>query len=178
STTVISGPADQVQQALARATETHNARTRLLPVDYASHSPQIEQIRDRLRGELDGITPRSTAVPMFSTLLGRFVEGAELTPDYWFRNLREPVQFHTAVTHLLQAGHHTYIETSPHPVLTPAIEETATHHDTTVHTTGTLHRNHPDTHHLHTTAAHLHTHGHTITWPTHTTQPTTPTTLP
>ncbi|MEU6961325.1 beta-ketoacyl synthase N-terminal-like domain-containing protein [Streptomyces chrestomyceticus] len=178
TTTVISGPTDQVQQALDRATETHNARTRLLPVDYASHSPQIEQIRDRLRGELDGITPRSTAVPMFSTLLGRFVEGAELTPDYWFRNLREPVRFHTAVTHLLQAGHHTYIETSPHPVLTPAIEETATHHDTTVHTTGTLHRNHPDTHHLHTTAAHLHAHGHTITWPTHTTQPTPPTTLP
>ncbi|MEU5591261.1 type I polyketide synthase, partial [Streptomyces chrestomyceticus] len=113
TTTVISGPADQIQQALTRATETHNARTRLLPVDYASHSPQIEQIRDRLRSELDGITPRDTGVPMFSTLLGRFVEGAELTPDYWFRNLREPVQFHTAITHLLQAGHHTYIETSP-----------------------------------------------------------------
>ncbi|MFF3273472.1 type I polyketide synthase [Streptomyces chrestomyceticus] len=178
ATTVISGPTDQVQQALARATESHGARTRLLPVDYASHSPQIETIREKLVAALGTVRPREARIPFFSTLLGRWAEPKELDAEYWFRNLREPVQFHTAITHLLQAGHHTYIETSPHPVLTPAIEETATTHTTTTHTTGTLHRNHPDTHHLHTTAAHLHTHGHTITWPTHTNQPTTPTNLP
>ncbi|MFI2238812.1 type I polyketide synthase [Streptomyces chrestomyceticus] len=177
-TTVISGPTDQVHQALARATEFHGARTRLLPVDYASHSPQVETIREELVAALGTVRPRETRIPFFSTLLGRWAEPEELDAEYWFRNLREPVQFHTAITHLLQTGHHTYIETSPHPVLTPAIEETATTHDTTIHTTGTLHRNHPDTHHLHTTAAHLHTHGHTITWPTHTNQPTTPTNLP
>ncbi|MEU2792358.1 beta-ketoacyl synthase N-terminal-like domain-containing protein [Streptomyces sp. NPDC007100] len=166
TTTVISGPTNQVHEALNQA-HHHGARTRLLPVDYASHSPQIEKIRDHLLTELDDITPGNTDTPMFSTLLGRVVEGHELTAEYWYRNLREPVQFHTAIQELLQAGHHTYIETSPHPVLTPAIEETATTHHTPVHTTGTLHRNHPDTHHLHTTAAHLHVIGHTITWPTH-----------
>ncbi|MEU1345140.1 type I polyketide synthase, partial [Streptomyces sp. NPDC005827] len=46
-----------------------------------------------------------------------------LDAAYWYKNLRRPVLFHQALTHLLDTGHRTTIEASPHPVLTPAIQE-------------------------------------------------------
>ncbi len=86
--------------------------------------------------------------------------------DYWYRNLREPVQFHDRVVERLAAGEHTFVELSPHPVLAPAIT------DTLAQATGrtqsavitTLHRDHPDQDNLATALAHLHNHGHSPSW--------------
>ncbi len=80
---------------------------------------------------------------MISTVTGEPVQGPELDADYWYFNLRRPVRFHQALTHLLSAGHHTTIETSPHPVLTPAIEETAEATDASVNALHTLRRTTP-----------------------------------
>ncbi|WP_043183716.1 acyltransferase domain-containing protein, partial [Streptomyces sp. NRRL F-5123] len=55
--TVISGPPDQVTATLAAADE-RGARTRTIDVDYASHSPQVDQLRDQILTTLDGITPQ------------------------------------------------------------------------------------------------------------------------
>ncbi|MFE1125009.1 polyketide synthase dehydratase domain-containing protein, partial [Streptomyces sp. NPDC058793] len=69
----------------------------------------------------------------------------------------------------LLTTHHTLIEISPHPVLTPALTDTAHTHTTDpthICITHTLHRDHDDHHTFHTALAHLHTHHHTITWPT------------
>ncbi|WP_018501281.1 type I polyketide synthase, partial [Parafrankia discariae] len=93
-------------------------------------------------------------------------------------------------TTLHHNGHTTYIETSPHPVLTTTItetlENTTTEKDTNsendrnstpterpvITVTGTLRRDHGTLHTFHTALAHLHTHGHTPTW--HTPPPPTP----
>src|ERR1700689_2121303 len=45
---------------------------------------------------------------------------------YWYRSLREPVQFQSAVQTLAASGHRIFIEVSPHPVLTTAVEDTLT----------------------------------------------------
>ena len=37
------------------------SRARLIEVDYASHGPQVEEIRDELLRELDGIRPIGTS---------------------------------------------------------------------------------------------------------------------
>ena len=86
--------------------------------------------------------------------------------DYWYRNLREPVQFHDRVTELLAAGECTFVELSPHPVLAPAITDTlaqATKRTQSAVIT-TLHRDHPDHDNLATALAHLHNHGHSPSW--------------
>ena len=87
--------------------------------------------------------------------------------DYWYRNLREPVQFHDRVVERLAAGEHTFVELSPHPVLAPAITDTlaqaAGRTQSAVITT--LHRDHPDQDSLATALAHLHNHGHSPSWP-------------
>ncbi|MEW2619230.1 type I polyketide synthase, partial [Streptomyces sp. NPDC048106] len=68
-------------------------------------------------------------------------------------------------TTLHHTGHHTYIETSTHPVLTQAIQDTLNTPDTTTETTQitvipTLRRNQPEPTTFHHALATLHTHTH------------------
>jgi acyl transferase domain-containing protein/NADPH:quinone reductase-like Zn-dependent oxidoreductase/NAD(P)-dependent dehydrogenase (short-subunit alcohol dehydrogenase family)/acyl carrier protein len=100
-------------------------RAREIPVGYASHSAQIEEIRGELLEACEGIVPVSGAVPFFSTVTGGLVDTALLDGGYWFRNLREPVGFEGAVRGLLGEGYRAFVEVSPHPVLTVGVQETA-----------------------------------------------------
>ncbi|MYS76643.1 acyltransferase domain-containing protein, partial [Streptomyces sp. SID5926] len=83
-----------------------------------------------------------------------------LTPHHWYNNARQPVAFHPTITQLLNDGHTTYLEPSPHPVLTHHIENTAHHHNTPIHTLTTLRRNTNGPHQLLTNLTHAWTHGH------------------
>jgi acyl transferase domain-containing protein len=38
-------------------------RARVLPVDYASHGPQVEELEQEILAALDGIAPRPGADP-------------------------------------------------------------------------------------------------------------------
>ncbi|MEY9992095.1 acyl transferase domain-containing protein/acyl carrier protein [Streptomyces sp. V4I8] len=123
SSTVVSGDAAAIEEFL-RHTDATGVWARRVPVDYASHSPHIEQVRERLLKALEGITPRAAQVPLYSTLTGGPVDTAGLDADHWYRNLRHTVEFDTAVRVLLEDGHRMFIEMSPHPVLTTALEQT------------------------------------------------------
>ena len=54
------------------------------------------------------------------------MDTAELDGDYWYRNLRETVQFEGAIRSLLGERHRcrAFVEVSPHPVLTVGVQET------------------------------------------------------
>ncbi|MGC4897672.1 acyltransferase domain-containing protein, partial [Micromonospora sp. DT31] len=170
---VVSGPLPELHHLAQQYTHT-TIRTRLLPVDYASHGPAVQPLHDQIHTDLTGITTQPTRpdITIWSTLTTNPITATDLTADYWWRNLRHPVHFHTTIAHLLTTGHHTYIEISPHPVLTTAIEHTADTTNTTCTTITTLHREHPDTTHLATNIAHAWTTGQPINW----THPPTPTT--
>ncbi|MFC4537124.1 SDR family NAD(P)-dependent oxidoreductase, partial [Sphaerisporangium dianthi] len=98
-------------------------RWRLEGTDFAAHSAQVDRLRDELLAELAGVEPRSVEVPFLSTVTGDWVDGAELDGGYWYRNLRQPVRFQTAVQQLSEMGHRKFIEISPRPTLTIGIEE-------------------------------------------------------
>src|SRR5262249_14487988 len=112
--TVVSGAPGALEELLADCTEA-GVRARGVPVDYASHSAQVEQIRDRLAAALDGIAPRSGEVPFYSTLTGGLLDTAGLDADYWYRNLRHTVRFEQVTRILLDRGHSVFVEVSPHP---------------------------------------------------------------
>jgi len=130
---VVSGDPDALA-ALIAACEADGVRARPVPVDYASHSAQVEQIRDVLAADLAGIIPRAPRVPMWSTVTGGWVDGAMLDAGYWYANLRQPVRFGPAVEALAAAGYTLLIEASPHPVLAAAAA------DASVAMTGSLRR--------------------------------------
>ncbi|KIF79664.1 hypothetical protein QR77_03315, partial [Streptomyces sp. 150FB] len=111
-------------------------RAKRIPVDYASHSAQVEEIREEILSVLEGLAPRESTVPFFSSVDVGWVDGSELDAGYWYRNLRQTVEFESAVRGLVEAGFGAFVEVSAHPVLTVPIEETA--EDAVV--TGTLRR--------------------------------------
>ncbi|MFC8394637.1 SDR family oxidoreductase [Streptomyces sp. NPDC057238] len=122
--TVVSGAPDALDELMERCA-AEDVRARRIPVDYASHSAQVDTLREELLAVLAPIRPRSAGTLFFSTVTGGLLDTAELDADYWFRNLRTTVEFESAVASLAERGHRLFVESSPHPVLTLAVEETA-----------------------------------------------------
>jgi myxalamid-type polyketide synthase MxaE and MxaD len=120
--TVLSGDPGALD-ALLQDLESRDVFCRRIKVDVASHSPQMDPLRPDLLAALSGLAPTCGTVPMCSTVTGEFTDGAAFDAHYWVRNLRAPVLFSTAVKRLLESGHDTFIEMSPHPILVPAMQE-------------------------------------------------------
>src|SRR5450755_1332535 len=121
--TVVSGEPGAVAE-LAAACAAAGVRTRAVPVDYASHGGQVEQIRAEILAALAGVVPGPARIPMVSAVTGQWLDGLEAGAGYWYESLRAPVEFGRAVRVLAGSGHGVFIEVSPHPVLTAAIAAT------------------------------------------------------
>ena len=150
--TVIAGPPDQIEAVIAVVTAA-NRLARRIDVDVASHHRIVDPILPQLRAELAGLAPQPAQIPMFSTVDG--VDGdPRCDAEYWVANLRHPVRFAQAVA-AASIAHTTFIEISPHPLLTYAISDTLgdTHH----HALGTLARDTHDTVSFHTALNTTHT---------------------
>ncbi|MGA2164638.1 MAG: SDR family NAD(P)-dependent oxidoreductase, partial [Solirubrobacteraceae bacterium] len=124
--TAVSGDRKALGELLAQC-EADGIRAGMVRMDYASHSPQVEGIHDELLQVLPPLAPRSGVIPFYSTLTGRRHSTAKLDAAHWYRAERETVQFERAIRALLKHGHRTFIELSPHPVLTAAVQEIADH---------------------------------------------------
>ncbi len=124
SAVVASGEVAALDEIVAHCTE-REMRARRIDVDYASHSVAVEAIRDQLVAALSGIEPSSSRTVFFSSVTGGVLDTAGLDADYWFRNIRQTVEFDQAVRTAAQSGYRTFIESSPHPALIAGIEDTA-----------------------------------------------------
>ncbi|GHJ16092.1 hypothetical protein TPA0908_40870 [Micromonospora sp. AKA38] len=128
SVAAVNGPAQVVISGTTAACEEFvrahaGLGVRRIAVDYASHSPQVEAIQDRLYTDLAGLRPSSGQVPFYSTLEAGRVDTAGLDGEYWYRNLRHPVRFAEVIGTLIEAGHRAFVEVSSHPVLAMAVEQ-------------------------------------------------------
>ncbi|MFI0479613.1 SDR family NAD(P)-dependent oxidoreductase [Actinomadura sp. 9N215] len=126
--TVIAGEPGAVRAA-REVFEDQGVRVRAIDVDYASHSPQVEDLRDELLDVLpDVAVPEAFDADVFSTVTGARVDPADAGgfggPAYWYANLRGTVLLQPAVEAALDAGHRVFIEVSPHPVLGMGVQET------------------------------------------------------
>ncbi|MCP9972492.1 acyltransferase domain-containing protein [Actinomadura madurae] len=140
-------------------------RNRRIAVDYASHSAQVEQIRDDLRAELAGLEPRPARTAFWSTVTGGWLEGTELDAEYWFRNLRETVRFGPGCAELLDQGYRAFVEVSPHPVLAMSMQDTLDERDVSrAVVTGTLRRGEGGLERFLASAAELHVRGVPVEW--------------
>ncbi|MFK0296994.1 type I polyketide synthase [Streptomyces sp. NPDC090442] len=162
--TVVSGDAAALD-AVQAAWEAEGVRVRRIPVDYASHSPHVEAIRDRILTDLAPIVPEATSVGFFSTLTGESVDTADLDADYWYRNLRQTVRFEDAVRAAVAAGHTVFVEASAHPVLTIGVEQILEDEGASGGAAlGTLRRDHGDTAQLLSALGQAHVHGLPVDW--------------
>ena len=161
---VVSGEPQALAEVLA-ACEAGGVRARRIPVDYASHSAQVESLRDELLDVLAPVTPGGGSVPLYSTVTGAVMDTAGMGAEYWYRNLRQSVEFEDATRALLEDGHTTFIECSPHPVLTIGLQETAESTDNQAAVLGTLRRDEGGLDCFAAALAEAHIHGVTVDWP-------------
>ena len=161
--TVIAGPPKDIDTLIA-AVAQQSRLARRIDVDVASHHPTIDPILPELNAALADLAPKTPAVPFISTV--NDTGAATFDAKYWVANVRQPVRFSQAIA---TAGdnHATFIEISPHPLLSHAISDTLAdiHH----HTVATLLRDTHDTHTFHTNLNCTHT-----THPPHTPHPPEP----
>jgi phthiocerol/phenolphthiocerol synthesis type-I polyketide synthase A len=144
---VIAGPPEQVDAVIA-VVAAQDRLARRIEVDVASHHPIIDPVLPELRTALADLTPRRPPIPVITTTHDQATSSAMLfDADYWSANLRNPVRFSDAIA-TAAADHGTFVEVSPHPVLTYAISDTLAevHH----HSIGTLQRDTHDTLTFHT----------------------------
>src|ERR1700682_2096640 len=120
---VVSGQVEAVGELIAHC-EQVGVRARRIEVDYASHTAAVDEIGEPLVAGLAGITPRSSAVAFISTVTGEVFDGAGLDGRYWYRNIRQTVQFERAVRAAGAAGCRVFVEASAHPVLLGGMEDT------------------------------------------------------
>ena len=122
-TVVVSGDADAVAALIAQCAD-EGVWAWQVPVDVAAHSAQVETLQEQITEDLDGIMPQRGDVAWLSAVTGELTGGDQAGPGYWYRSLREPVEFERAVQVLAGSGHRVFVEVSAHPVLTPGIEDT------------------------------------------------------
>jgi acyl transferase domain-containing protein/aryl carrier-like protein len=127
SSTVLSGEPAALDEILATL-EAQDIFCRRVKVDVASHSPQMDPLREDLLTALCEIEPHSGVVPIYSTVNGEVCDGSQFDATYWVSNLRKPVQFVGAIEALMAAGFRAFIEISPHPLLSGNIREILKHH--------------------------------------------------
>jgi acyl transferase domain-containing protein len=104
----ISGAADAVDRA-HNAVRAQGGKAVNLTVSHAFHSPLMEPIVAEFRRELSGLAPGPAEFRLFSTVLGREVEGHEMDTDYWANQICSPVRFFDAVQAAVSAASADYV---------------------------------------------------------------------
>src|SRR6266404_5277889 len=112
----LAGDADALNRVESALTRQRVVFQRLA-LDYAFHSATMDPVRDDLIESLGGLEPRPVAIPMYSTVTGALICAADLGAAYWWRNVREPVNFEAAIRAVAEAGINTFVEIGPRAVL-------------------------------------------------------------
>ena len=119
---VIAGPPDVVDM-LCAVVQRDDRLARRVDVEVASHHPTIDPVLPELRSALADLAPAVPTIPIITTTYEHQGGMPVFDADHWAANLRNPVRFSQAIA-TAGADHATFIEVSPHPLLTHAINET------------------------------------------------------
>ncbi|MFB7666046.1 type I polyketide synthase [Kitasatospora sp. NPDC056138] len=164
SSVVVSGEPAALEELLASC-EADGVRARRVPVDYASHSAQVESIHAELLDVLKDVAPQAGRVPLLSTVTGELVDGSGMDAEYWYTNLRTTVEFADATDELLRShGVGTFVEVSAHPVLVMAVQETIETAGRDAVAFGTLRRHEGGAERLFTSLAEAQVRGVAVDW--------------
>lgn len=115
SMVALSGDTDVIME-IAEDLNKRDVFHRLLEVNVPFHSHHMEPLKEELLSSLGEFKTVATKIPFYSTVEGKKVNGEDLNPLYWFRNVREPVYFTAAIEAQINDGFDTFIELGPHPI--------------------------------------------------------------
>lgn len=119
----ISGPANEVS-AFRDAARKAKIPVQILDINYPFHHPIIDRAKKAFLADIPDIAPRKSELAYLSTVTGERMDGTQLDPDYWWKNVREPVRFQAATEAAIELGCSLFIEISPRPILSSYLKET------------------------------------------------------
>jgi acyl transferase domain-containing protein len=160
---VISGDPRAIEEVLATLT-ARDVFCRLIKVDVASHSPQVEPLADRLSRDLDGLVPTAGSIPIYSTVTSQRADGRDLDGRYWASNLRNAVLLSPTVARMVADGLGAFVEVAPHPILVPAIERDLQQSASPAVVVGSTRRDEPERAALMLSLGRLFTSGSSVEW--------------
>ncbi|MEU6950864.1 acyltransferase domain-containing protein, partial [Streptomyces sp. NPDC046316] len=111
------------EEAIAGCEERWRAegrKVRRLVVSHAFHSHRMQPMLDAFREIAEQLTYHAPAIPLICT-----APGDPATPEYWVRQVREPVRFADAVAELWRRDVGACVELGPDGVLTALARATA-----------------------------------------------------
>lgn len=161
--TVLAGDKESIDQLLAEL-EGKGLFCKPVKVDVASHSQQMDPLKEDLRIALESIQPQRATINIHSTVKGKHMLGEDMTAEYWVSNLRGTVQFASAMEHLMTDLHSVFIEASPHPVLTNAVNECAERFKAKSVTIGSVFRDKPEHESFYKNLGELYARGYSVNW--------------
>jgi len=115
-----------------------------LELEYPFHTSFMTSIETPLVADLRHIRPRNEVVPFVSTVTGSCLPGSRLGADYWWLNVREPVQFLEGIREVAKLGARFFIEIGPRGMLLKHIENSLAGEVVDFVTISALDRNDPD----------------------------------
>ena len=163
---VLSGERESLDE-IARELEATGVFCRRVDTRAPTHSPLVDSILGEFERRISTIRPHAGSISMFSTVTGALIDGTELTPKYWGRNLRERVNFATAMEWLLEQGRRLFLEVSPHPLLIAPMQETATERSCSCALIPSLRRKQDSETCMLESFSRLFTTGYPVHWPAH-----------
>jgi len=116
TSTTVTGPADVIA-TFSRHCRKARLATVALDIDYPFHSSLLDPLHEGMVADLAMIRGRNCEVPFISTVTGKAVSGSELSGDYWWRNVRQPVLFDPALRQAHDMGIGLFVELSPRAIL-------------------------------------------------------------
>jgi acyl transferase domain-containing protein len=140
---------------------------RKLEVEVPYHSPLMEPIMQPLATALRSVQPSVPSIPLYSTVTGARVEGVSYGADYWPLNIRQAVEFASAISAIIADGYNTFIEIGPHPVLATSLRDCIKAASVDCRTVFTLRRNTPEVPAVHRGIMGVYAAGCEIDWTVH-----------
>ena len=116
---VVSGEASAVDEIVAQFADR---RSRRLRVSHAFHSSLMEP----MLAEFEAVAEQAAFAPARIAIVPMMVPGSAVdTPEYWVRQVREPVRFADAVAQMRADGVTRFVEAGPGAALCALIAQAA-----------------------------------------------------
>ncbi|MFK7835476.1 MAG: SDR family NAD(P)-dependent oxidoreductase [Sulfitobacter sp.] len=139
-----------------------DAFIRLLEIDGAWHSHQLDEAEDWLRDAVGAIEWQPPHTHFLSTVTAKLESRLDL--DYCWQNLRQTVRYMDAVEAAIELGGTVFVEIGPHTTLKPLTLSTALQTGANVDAVASMSHKHADLPHFAAAAAELFVLGVDLDW--------------
>ncbi len=157
----LAGDADALDEIVTQLV-AQGVFCRFLKLNYAFHHQSMDTIQHELKQSLQALQPRNGRLAFISTVTGNELAGSACDAEYWWKNVRNSVQFAAGIARIKEDGLTTFLEIGPHPVLKSYIVDCLG--DSDGHVLSSLRRQENEEVHLLKLLGSLYTQGYPIAW--------------